>query len=305
MAGLKNCDQENCTVRKDGKCLEGIEDISQCSHFYLEPDEDEEDESEEEGSDNDSPSSNAFRLFKGEELALDQLTEVTYRFPTKQVYILGEHDSGKTTILATLFEMFQAAPFHDFHFAGSLTQIGFERRCFHSRLASANGEADTERTKTEEFRFLHIALKKQPDEKQATHFLISDISGEKIKRAKNNSEDMRDLAVIEHSVHVSFVIDGEKLVDVKKRQAALTQARTFVRKAIDEKIFNKSTKLAIIISKWDLLEGLDGFDYRSLIELSFQRDFQDSLGELQFLKIAVRPTKFDVFKLGHETNSAT
>jgi hypothetical protein len=242
---------------------------------------------------------NTFKLFRGEELSFDQLPEVTYRYPASKIYILGEHDSGKTTILATLFEMFQVAPFHGFYYAGSLTQIGFEKRCFYSRLSSENEDADTERTKSEEFHFLHIALKSNLSAKKATHFLISDISGEKIKRAKSNTKDMKDLAVISDAAHVSYVIDGEKLTDIKTRQAVLTQAKTFIRKAIDERVLDDTTRLSVIISKWDLLSDIADFDFTGLIENSFSSDFKGHLKELGFLKLAVRPQSFNKFKLGH------
>ncbi len=240
-----------------------------------------------------------FKLFGGEELSIDQLPEVTYRYPASKIYILGEHDSGKTTILATLFEMFQVAPFHGLYYAGSLTQIGFEKRCFYSRLASENEDADTERTKSEEFHFLHIALKSDLAEKKATHFLISDISGEKIKRAKSITKDMKDLAVISDSTHVSYVIDGEKLIDIKTRQAVLTQAKIFIRKAIDEKVLDDKTRLSVIVSKCDLLSDIADFDFISLIENPFSLDFKGYLNEIKFLKLAVRPQSFNKFKLGH------
>jgi len=240
-----------------------------------------------------------FKLFTGDELSFDDLKLVTHRYPASKVYILGEHDSGKTTILSTLFEMFQFAPFNNFHFAGSLTQVGFEKRCFHSRLSSKNQEADTARTTIEQFRFLHLALKFKPEAKAANHYLISDISGEKITRAKNDSKEMQDLSVINDSVHVCYIIDGEKLKDIKLRQAILTQAKTFIRKAIDEEVFNSKTRLSVIVSKWDLLDGKKDFDFENLIEIPFKRDFAHAVSEFNVLKIAVRPKKFNKFKLGH------
>jgi hypothetical protein len=246
-----------------------------------------------------SVAQNTFKLFTGEELSFEDLKIVTYRYPANMVYILGEHDSGKTTILSTLYEMFQFSPFNELHFAGSFTQVGFEKRCFHSRLSSKNKEADTERTKTEEFKFLHLALKRIPKSRTAVHYLISDISGEKITRAKNDSKEMKDLMVISNAKHVSYIIDGEKLKDIKTRQAILSQAKIFIRKAIDEGVFNHETRLLVIISKWDLLDGKKDFNFDALIKEPFTRDFASSVKKFDTLKIAVRPKKFHKFKLGH------
>jgi hypothetical protein len=300
MGELRKCDQENCTVQKDGVCLESIEELDQCPHFYLEEGEEDEEDDEETDDTSAATDSTVYKLFDGDELSLDRLTDVTYRFPASRIYILGEHDSGKTTLLATLFEMFQVGPFHGYFYAGSLTQIGFEKRCFYSRIASENGEADTERTKSEEFRFLHIALKQNVAQRKAKHFLISDISGEKIKRAKNNSEDMRDLQIVASATHVSFVIDGEKLLDPKIRQSTILQARTFIKKAIDEEVFNENTRLTLVVSKWDMVSKLEEFNFEALIERPFMASFEKHLKELTFLKVAIRPTTFkDGFKLGN------
>lgn len=305
MPELKKCDQEDCTVKKDGKCLEGIEDLQQCPHFYLDEKEAGLDDDSVEEENSPSPSSsqkaiitNTFKLFKGEEFKLKELTQVSYRYPVNKVFILGEQDSGKTTILATIFEMFQVGVFNKLHFAGSLTQIGFEKRCFYSRLASGNSDYDTERTKSDEFHFLHLALKHDPNAKKALHFLISDISGEKVQRAKGNTNDMKDLEVITDSVHISYIIDGEKLLNARTVQSVLTQAKTFIRKAIDEQIFTKSVRFSIIVSKWDVLDDIN-FDFESLIVTPFTRDFKDSFMELSFLQIAVRPRTFVKYKLGH------
>jgi hypothetical protein len=300
MAELRKCDQENCTVHKDGVCLEGFEELDQCPHFYLEEgSEDEEDEDEDDDISAETDSA-VYKLFNGDELPLDRLTDVTYRFPASQIFILGEHDCGKTTLLATLFEMFQVGPFHSYLYAGSLTQIGFEKRCFYSRIASENGDADTERTKSEEFRFLHIALKLNVAERKAKHFLISDISGEKIKRAKNNSDDMRDLLIVASATHVSFVIDGQKLLDPKIRQSTILQARTFIKKAIDEGVFHENTRLTLVVSKWDMVSKLEAFNFVELIENPFKANFEKQLKDLTFLKAAIRPTTFKHgFKLGN------
>jgi len=300
MVSTNDTNEGNVVGGKELQNSKEVEKLDQAPDFYLDEDDSEADEeSQNENIEVAKIPVKTVSLFKGEELKVAEITEVTYRFPVFKIYILGEHDSGKTTILATLFEIFQAAPFYDYHYAGSLTQIGFERRCFYSRLASGNDDFDTERTKAEEFRFLHLALKKSYLEKKATHLLLSDIAGEKIRRAKGNSEDMKDLSIISDSHHISFIIDGEKLIEIKTRQAALTQAKTFIRKAIDEKIIGEKTRLAIIVSKWDLVEGVEGFDYNQLLVTPFTRDFAARLNELDFLKIAARPENFKVFKLGH------
>jgi len=294
---IKKCKQPECTINKDDVCLEGFEDTSQCPHFYLIEDAENENR---QGTLDTLPENNNISLFNGEELSITETKTITYRYPVNLIYIIGEHDCGKTTILATLFEMFQVGPFYNYKFAGSLTQVGFEKRCFYSRISSGNGVPDTERTKSEEFNYLHLALKTDTDKQHVSHLLMSDISGEKFKRAKNNSDEMTELLMMSHSDTVNYVLDGEKLANPKLRHGAIMDAILFIQKALDVEVFTNKTNLNFIISKWDILHEVTTFDYETNIKNVFMDSFSKRLKSLNFFKIAVRPKSFNNgFKLGH------
>lgn len=293
---FKKCTQAGCTIHEDGVCLENFEDATQCPHFYLAENGDTDSDIEELAQEK----KEVIELFDGEQLTLKNVRQVTYKYPTDVVYLIGEHDSGKTTILATLFEMFQMGPFHEYNFAGSYTQVGFERRCYYSRIGSDRSVPDTERTKLLEFNFLHLALKKNPERPETIHLLLSDISGEKFKRARNSSDEMRELSLMSRAKIVNYVIDGEKLAKPRSRFAAINEAKLFIQKALDVCVFNKKTQLNFIVSKWDLLNSVSDFNYLEHIEGAFTRDFQGRLRGIEFYKIAVRPLEItDEFELGH------
>lgn len=293
---FKRCNQAGCTIHEDGVCLEDFDDPTQCPHFYLAEDE----ESDSQIDESEPKKKDVIELFDGEQLTLNNVKKVTYKYPTEVVYLIGEHDSGKTTILATLFEMFQMGPFFNYNFAGSYTQVGFERRCFYSRIESDRSVPDTERTKLLEFNFLHLALKTNPAAPETIHLLLSDISGEKFKRARNSSDEMRELSLMSRAKIVNYVIDGEKLAKPRLRFAAINEAKLFIQKALDVGVFDKNTKLNFIVSKWDLLNPIIDFNYQEHIENAFTRDFLQRLRALDFHKIAVRPFEITKeFELGH------
>src|SRR3990172_2742237 len=105
--------QEGCQVGSTGKCVEGFDPPSTCPYLTSSsiPD-----------AGADAPAQSAFiDLPKGEALTEVQASDVTREGPTRVVVLAGPADSGKTTIITSLFEAFLEAPFANFLFAGSRT----------------------------------------------------------------------------------------------------------------------------------------------------------------------------------------
>ncbi|MFQ6601888.1 TRAFAC clade GTPase domain-containing protein [Flavobacterium sp. C3NV] len=288
MSEVKACSQEGCEIRKDGKCLEGLD--SECPHFYWDDDnEDEEDisvKSEEASIIN--KVTNKINVFKGSELGLDEISSVTQRYECDSVIILGDLDCGKTTLLATIFDLFQIGQFKKYLFAGSLTQKGFEIRSHLSRSASGVTKADTERTKALDFRILHISIK-DLETSLKKHFLLSDISGETIQLARGSGAAMKEqLGVVKLANHLIYIIDGEKLAG-SERAAAIQDALVFIQVAIDNKIFDDKTVLNVLVSKWDLLQELTNFNLYDIVESKINGRFLTKLKEIKYRRIASRP----------------
>jgi hypothetical protein len=281
-------------VEIDGKCLESLE-LTNCPHFYWR----EGTEGSSASEDNSTPNSNKIVFFSGQQLELEQINKVTHRYSTNIVVIMGESESGKTTLLVTLFNLVQMGQFAGFRFAGSLTLLGFERRCHLSRLASNRGYPTVEKTQSADFNFLHIGLRRQLHE-PSVHLLLSDISGERFKRAKDDAISMRELSLLGQNVHLLFLIDGGKLATRNTRYSAIFDAELFIKRAIDTGIFSSDTILDIAISKWDLLNNLTDFDIDQEIIHKFREKFGSALKELNFIKLAIQPKdQTSDISLGH------
>src|SRR5258706_16328307 len=99
-------------------------------------------------------------LPRGEGYRLDSggANEVTAQSLTNVILFAGTAESGKTTLLATLYLLFQKGPFATFSFAGSRTLVGFERRVHNARLSSKLSIPRTERSKSSEL--LHLPVRK-------------------------------------------------------------------------------------------------------------------------------------------------
>jgi hypothetical protein len=282
---LKTCKQPECPVRTSGKCLEGLEPES-CSHFYW---------SDGETAQNilpneDQSKANLIKLFSGTELNLKELGLVTHEYPTNLVIVIGESSSGKSTILTSVFDMFQVGKFKQFYFAGSYTQYGFESRCHLSRADSGLIEPDTAHTLSIEFNFLHIAYKHIDSlSGRPHHLLLSDISGERFNMALNSSSMMKEMDLMQGADHLVYLLDGEKIADKYQRNAIITRAGQFITRALDNGLFDNSTDLIIIFTKCDLLGDLQADGTIEKIKKTFIDRYGSRMNSLNFETIAARP----------------
>lgn len=288
IVGKKTCHQSGCKILEGGSCLEGIDVTKdECAHFYL--DEMDEIEMEEEDSSDKVEKKYVIHLFTGKEMSFSETSIITNSNDNRLIVVVGESGSGKTTLLAEYFINLQKGPFCDYLFAGSLTQIGFEERCFKATGTSEERFPKTERTKSKEFGFLHLALKsKDKITKPAHHFLFSDISGERFRDAKMSTTLMRELTVLKAADFVLFLIDGEKIADLNYRTLAIEDAKTFIQKALDEQIFDLNSNLKIALTKWDFLSEDSSFSFQTRIIKPFTDRFSSRLKSLEFTKIAAR-----------------
>lgn len=77
----------------------------------------------------------------------------------KMIGIVAGPEAGKTTLIATIYEMIHRGMIEGIGFAGSETLRGYEERCHLARLASNAPKADTHRTPTSAtLNFTHLRL---------------------------------------------------------------------------------------------------------------------------------------------------
>lgn len=290
LIGKCACKEIGCEIGKSGECFNQLTDPEKCSHFYwLEDVQNQGDEEEDEKEDDKGKvTPPKIKLISGEALELEDLTRVTHSFDAKLIAFVGESDSGKTTLLASIFDIFQINNFNNYHFAGSLTQVGFERRCHKSRKESNLQKPATDKTAAKKFNFLHLATRKKDRLQPVRHFLLSDISGEKLSHASSSTSSMQELDILKFADLVVVIIDGSTLSDIRHRQTTINKTVRFLQKATDEKMITSKTKVCISISKMDLLEGSD-FNIEEKIRAVFLSKFKDKLLELIFVDLAARP----------------
>src|SRR5438094_3901098 len=102
----------------------------------------------------------------GKELDESGALKLEVARPVRLVVVAGPVGCGKTTLLTSLYELFQWGPVAEFEFAGSKTLPAFEQRCHLSRSASGASEPKTQRTLNERTvdgrlipTYLHLGLR--------------------------------------------------------------------------------------------------------------------------------------------------
>lgn len=283
---VPRCTREGCEAQLTGQCLEGFEPLSTCPYLPSETESDPKDLGSQRKAFVDLPT--------GEALGEVQASEIARAEPTRVVVVAGPPDSGKTTILTSLFESFLDAPFGSFLFAGSRTLVGFEKRCHSARQISGNPQPETLHTPiTDLVEFLHLRVRsvgRTPSLPQSV--LISDISGERFRALRDSLYSIDQMKVLKRADTLVITVDGQRLANPNERQSARTDARLLLRSLLEADALSSHCRLDIVISKWDLVVA----DASAETVKSFVTQMKDALtalaGErrIQFHEVAARPT---------------
>ena len=190
----------------------------------------------------------------GEALTLGESLPITRAQRAQLVVIAGAVGSGKTTLIAVLFQLFQRGEFEGYLFAGSETLVGFDQRCYLARTASGRPNADTARTRPgEERQLLHLRVRRHDLATPARDILLSDLSGEDYREAKNSVEECRRLPLLGRADHFVLLIDADQLTKLDCRQKTRNEATSLLRTCLDAGQLGKFSYVDVLLSRWDLV----------------------------------------------------
>ena len=225
--------------------------------------------------------------------------------PIRWVVVAGPVKCGKTTLLTSLYELFQWGRVAGYLFAGSNTLPALEQRCYLSRMASENLVPDTQRTpyKGPEPDYVHMRICIATASPKPLDFLFTDVSGEMFDHARDSTEECKELTFIRRAGNFLLLLDSEKGVTVDKRWAMALEAKTILRSCIDSEMLASDCVINIVWSKFDyFVAAVDQEEHRRFREETV-KDFQSTFGHrvahLQFSEIAARPTKAPQLGFGY------
>jgi Double-GTPase 2 len=289
------CSKLSCELARTGICAEGYDPWESCPYIGKSSAADRREDYEDGLETVDEPSQPAHRvsLAAGEPLTPDEVDEFLRWRPATFITIVGDRDSGKTTLIYSIYDRFLRGPFSGHCFAGSRTLIGLEKRSHYARAESGRARPDTSRTSISEgLRYFHFAVAPLGRPEARSDLMLSDRAGEVYRQARSNSQLIAELLEVKQSDRLVLLLDGGRVADPAERSGAIQGVRQTLRAFLDAGALGQDSIVQIVTTKIDLLVKHNEKVMVDAQLAAFQRrliqDFQSRLAELSFWAIAAR-----------------
>lgn len=210
------------------------------------------------------------------------------------VTLLGDRDSGKSTLICSIYDRFLHGPFANQRSTGALTITGFEQRAHLERLESGRTTPDTQHTSLGEgLRYFHLGMSPELQIEESSAILISDRAGETYKNARGNPALVSSLVELPIADYLVVLIDGKRLADLTTRAGALFPVRQTLQMLADHQPSDANYQVQVVLTKVDLIEAAtDAVDLRVAFdefEARLRDAFTSRFASLTFFEIAARP----------------
>ena len=287
------CANRECRIAQDGKCLEGYDDLSECPYHGREPEErDDEDEVD------DNAVADAFdglHLPDALPLGSSRADRVLSILPSRMIGIIGVHDSGKTSVIAGVFDLFQMGPIKDISFAGSSTLHGLELICHDARVASERDEPHSERTKRGEVKFYHLDVRR---DEILQSLLIADRSGEEYEEVADLAANATAMFELRRADVITVLVDGRRLTSPADRADVMGAIPLIIQGMVENGAFERKPNLAVVLTKNDDVvasprkERVEQ-DFQSIVE-GIRETFADDFGEFSSFVTSASPKDVNI-----------
>jgi hypothetical protein len=289
------CKQKGCTVQNNGKCLEGFEKHTDCPHFIVIDESLEQNVSDNAKAIEQEKSGAMIDLYDGDGLNPETAGNITRKSMTRLIVVAGAYQSGKTTILASIYECFLKGEFAGYMFAGSQTLPGYEQKCHLARIASDRESPDTQRTTQTSASLLHLSVKDLSNSYQ--DILFTDLPGETFRQAIDSTSFCKQLSVIRMADYFVLLLDGEKLCKIEQRQEVFQDAKTLLRSCLDSDMLRRDCFADVLVTKWDLIDSIKDDNKKQAesfiqhIQKEIEKQLKERVKRLRFFNVAARPDK--------------
>ena len=249
-------------------------------------------------------------LPSGEAFTPNSLLELTRKRNIRFVVLAGAVESGKTTLITSLYELFQEGSVSNYIFAGSKTLLAIERRCHDSRLDSGRSTAKSVRTKPvleeDEYELLHLKVRDINCKSHPQDIIFTDISGELFKEMRDSLDECIRNGIFLRTDHFVLLLDGEKICDILQRNEVANDGILIIQRLLESKILGSHSYVDILFSKYDVIErelknSSELQAFLGSVIAKFNTRFGKKFFSLRYVNIAARPepTGGQVMKMGY------
>jgi hypothetical protein len=245
------------------------------------------------------------QLPKGKELSDVAALDLAKSRPVQWIILAGPTDSGKTTLLTSLYELFQWRRVAGYAFAGSRTLPGFEERCYLSRRDSGNIVPQTQRTpyKGPDPEYLHLRIRSAQGLHPFRDFLFTDVSGEMFEHARDSTDECKAMLFLKRANHFLLFLDSAKGVQQHRRWKMFEDAKALLRSCVDSEMLSKSCVINVVWSRFDYFTQKENdtrhHDFRHEVERELRDTFGHVVPKLMFSEVAARPLEAPALGIGY------
>jgi hypothetical protein len=247
------------------------------------------------------------RLPAGIELNEEHAKQMALERPVRLIVLAGAVDCGKTTLLTSIYEMFQAGPIEKKQFAGCDTFPAFEKKCHLGRADSGNEEEKSGRNPYDgpHPEYVHLKLQNGPKALGHIDFLFTDVSGEMFEHARNSTDECKKLTFLRRACHIVVFLDCEKLIQPTKRWGMVKDAKSLIQSCLDSQMFEPDCFVTVVWAKCDFVEAAEGKekaaakDLINYVEDEFKTRFAPRIKNFKFHQTAARPNRYPDLNFGY------
>jgi hypothetical protein len=288
---MPRCKNTNCPYDRDGRCIENL--LPNCPNLSTDAATPTDEAAPPPVETSEIPTGPQFEdLPSGKKLTVAEATQILQSKPAQIVVLGGMVESGKTTLIARIFEMLQNSPVANHNFAASRTLAEFDKLSWHSTMESQGANPTTEHTyRSENNHFLHLRVR-AVDNAAAMDVLICDIPGEIFPEAVAEEGVCLDLCALRRADHLVLFLDGAVMCKIHDRHDPCGKILDFVDRAIQTGQIGLHTALHLVISKCDMLPQSPDDEVLLFVnstEQSFRERYAGKFGDLKTWRIAARP----------------
>jgi hypothetical protein len=217
--------------------------------------------------------------------------------PTPIIGIIGPSLSGKTSLIASLCDLFQEGPVGDLQFAGCRTFFGFELACHHSRAASRRNRPESPHTsRAVGLKFYHLGLHDAATSRDI-QLLLADRSGEDYLSSADDPTIARDDFVeVRRADVLTILVDGGLLLDIGARHDAQQNVLMVLQGLLSGEVLSTTQRLALVLTKLDIIQNATQPD-QERVNRDFERlgdkirtVFGSAVAEILSFRTAASPT---------------
>lgn len=212
------------------------------------------------------------------------------------VTLIGDRDSGKSTLICSIYDRFLHGPFAGLQSSGVLTITGLEKRSHLERVESGRATPDTQHTSLGEgLRYFHFGTSSEKQSKKRSALLVSDRAGESYKNARGNPTLLSTLIELPLADYLLVMVDGGRVAELTTRAGSFFAVRQMLQLLADHQPKGANYQIQVVITKTDLIEtAQDAAELRTSVN-DFKKRLKDSFADrfrsLVFFEIAARATK--------------